>query len=182
GAEATEIEGTGVGLALAKQLIESMGGEIGFRSAAGEGSVFWIEMPASRGATGEAPAPEAPPPEAPKRILYIDDDAAGLKFVADYMDGRADVAMTGADRAAAGLARAWAEPFDLILVNPETRDADGVDLVANLRRAQPGVPILAVAPDDAAVELADRFDGYVGRPARLLNLEREIAQRLRQLG
>ena len=44
GAEYTEIEGTGIGLAIAKKIIELMGGSIGVESEIGKGSVFWIEL------------------------------------------------------------------------------------------------------------------------------------------
>jgi signal transduction histidine kinase len=45
GREAGQIEGSGIGLALARQLIQRLGGKIGFASAPGRGSTFWFDLP-----------------------------------------------------------------------------------------------------------------------------------------
>src|SRR2546429_306150 len=44
GAEQTEVEGTGLGLALTKGLVHAMGGDVGAESRLGSGSRFWIDL------------------------------------------------------------------------------------------------------------------------------------------
>jgi len=49
GAEESGVEGTGIGLAIARELTEAMGGRLGFESTEGRGSRFWLDLPAARG-------------------------------------------------------------------------------------------------------------------------------------
>lgn len=48
GHESSGIEGTGIGLSIAKQLMEKMGGNINFESRPGVGSAFWLELPLAK--------------------------------------------------------------------------------------------------------------------------------------
>jgi signal transduction histidine kinase len=51
------ISGTGLGLVLARQIVEAHGGHIGFESESGRGSTFWLQLPASRSNDEDAPEP-----------------------------------------------------------------------------------------------------------------------------
>jgi PAS domain S-box-containing protein len=105
GAEAQAIEGTGIGLALAKRLTELMGGRIGYRSTYGKGSTFWIELPNAEGsglsataARQVAPAKASPPTEPvrpplvrnglPRRILYVEDNPAHVRLIEEVLGRR----------------------------------------------------------------------------------------------
>ena len=57
GAENTEVEGSGMGLALSKRLVEAQGGEMGVESSAGIGSTFWIDLPVAAAPLHEDNAP-----------------------------------------------------------------------------------------------------------------------------
>ena len=73
------VEGTGLGLGIARGLVSLLGGEIGVESLVGEGSVFWIRLPLKSAASDDisqrsGDQPKAAKAVAPMEILVIEDN------------------------------------------------------------------------------------------------------------
>jgi hypothetical protein len=184
GAEQTTVEGTGVGLTLAKRVIEAMGGAIGFDSKVGLGSTFWIELEAVDKSVVVAEAqPERVEPtvELPAgRILYIEDDPANLTFLERALERHPGVKLVPATAGRVGLELASQSPPSLVLLDVHLPDMAGIDVLRRLR-ANPvtaGVPVVALSADASAKQVRLMIDegavAYLYKPIDVGELERTI--------
>jgi signal transduction histidine kinase/DNA-binding response OmpR family regulator len=129
-----EIGGTGLGLALCKEMVEAHGGRIGFSSVEGQGSTFWFELPAST--RGRA--------EAKRRVLVVEDDAAAAALLQEYL-ASADYAVDVASTGEAALARIAEQPPLLICLDITLAgELDGWAVLARLKSdpSTAGIPVV----------------------------------------
>jgi len=151
-ARGSGIEGSGLGLALTKNLVEAMGGEIGLETSA-DGSIFWIELPLAEMADGAGAADDAAPPAAPgagaKTILYVEDHLSNVALVERLLARRGDYELVSASTGRAGLRLAATATPDVILLDLDLPDMSGEDVLARLHAdpATVGIPVIVVSAD-----------------------------------
>jgi signal transduction histidine kinase/CheY-like chemotaxis protein len=155
GAERGHVQGTGLGLALSKQLVELMGGEIGVDSREGEGSVFWVdlaiaaspaEVPAAGNGTNGASRTLDPPARC---VLLVEDNLVNLKVIETVMSGRSHVELLPAMTGRLGLELAREHRPDLILLDQHLPDLTGTEVLHRLK-ADPelrAIPVVIVSAD-----------------------------------
>ena len=174
GAEHKAIEGTGIGLALSRRLVELMGGTIGFASTAGEGSCFWVDVPVHVGAAPAAEAAAVARDGATHRsgycALYVEDNPANLALMRNILATLQDVTLIEAADAATGLALAKRHRPDLVILDINLPDLDGYGLLWRLRRtpALAATPVVALSagalPADIKRGMEAGFAAYLTKP------------------
>lgn len=154
GAEATAIEGTGLGLALSLRLAEAMGGTVGMAQAE-VGAHFFVELRSgdNPNAQFEVIGLHNSAPElshvGPITILLIEDNSANVRFVekslARLPQARLIVAKSGTE----GLSAVRDTPPDLILLDLNLPDLAGIDVLKRLKSVKEcaEVPIIVTSAD-----------------------------------
>jgi CheY-like chemotaxis protein len=174
GAEQSEVQGTGLGLALSKGLMEAMGGTLGAHSVQGEGTTFTLEL----GLAEDQPAPESlPAPGAEQNaaggehvVLYVEDNPSNLRLVERILAQRRGVRLLAAPRGEIVQDLVRRHRPDLVLLDLQLPGIDGGEVLRRLQ-ADPRtatVPVVMVSADVTPGQreklLAAGAVEYLGKP------------------
>ncbi len=192
GQEAGVIEGTGIGLALSKRLVELMGGRIGVHSVVGQGSVFLVELDApGTQASAPASAPAIAPATAPARlraaeppgataagrrtctVLCVEDNRANQLLVQRLLARRSDVRLLLAGDGQHGLHLAQTMQPDVVLMDINLPGLGGLEAMERLAAdaATAHIPVIAVSAramrHDIDKGLRAGFFRYLSKPIKI---------------
>ena len=183
GAERSGVEGTGIGLVLARHLAQLMGGDVGVHSRSGVGTTATLTLdraqPTAAHANDTRPAP-LPASLGQLRVLYAEDNEVNVEIVRGALQARPAFTLRVASSGAQALALARAELPDLMLVDMHLGDTTGLELASALL-ADPRtrrIRLVALSADalpaqiDAALRLG--FEAYLTKPVNLAQLLRVL--------
>jgi signal transduction histidine kinase/ActR/RegA family two-component response regulator len=180
GADQAETEGTGLGLALSKRLVEAMGGTLAVESRLGEGTTFSVGLAAAEGPTVADGQPEErmPEPTAGARgtLLYIEDNLPNLRLLERIVSRRPGVTLLSAMQGRRGLELARDHRPDVIILDLHLPDLAGTEVLARLRgdpRTQE-IPVVILSADATPGQitrlLAQGARAYLTKPLDIKEL------------
>lgn len=179
GAEFTSVEGSGIGLSIAKTLIELMNGSIGFNSVAGKGTEFWITLqkvsPAQLDDTKVLNHDAVVSANKQYKLVYIEDNNANLRLVEGIIRKQHNITLFSHDNAEEGLLLIRREMPDLIILDINLPGMSGFDALAILKQDDTlkHIPVYALSASATAQNIEDGlvagFERYLIKPIQVKN-------------
>jgi PAS domain S-box-containing protein len=157
----TDVEGTGIGLALAKSLAEAMGGTLSVESVLGQGSTFSVDLPRVEGpveryerlqpeqATRIAGPTGHAEPGRRHKVLYIEDNPSNLRLIERILGRREDIEVVSAMQGRFGIELARQHQPSLILLDLHLPDIGGEEVLRRLvdDPLTASIPVVMVTAD-----------------------------------
>lgn len=184
--------GTGLGLVIAAQLVEMMGGKISVKSSPGEGTTFYFTVrlplapPDTKGATicGETPSSATNMAERARRslqILLVEDEYINKTLAVTVLE-REGWVVAVAENGIQALDRLKKQAFDLVIMDVQMPELNGYETTRAIRLQEQKtgchMPIIAMTAyavkGDREKCLAAGMDGYISKPIRRDLLRQEI--------
>ncbi|MDH5180733.1 MAG: ATP-binding protein [Gammaproteobacteria bacterium] len=148
------IEGTGIGLALSKRLVELMHGQIGLENRPGTGCTFYFDLPFVAQSSQPPPSngtnqnqhKSKQRPTKRYKVLYVEDNPPNLRLVSSALEIRSDIQLISAHTGTLGLDMAMIHIPDLILLDINLPGMNGIDILAELRHngQTKHIPVIAI--------------------------------------
>jgi PAS domain S-box-containing protein len=174
GAAGQEKGGTGLGLALSRDMVRAMGGELTVASTPGVGTQvrFWLPLQASRLPSAAAPlgtGAQVLDESTPCTVLVIEDDPDSREVLVNLLRNVGCTVMEALD-GLEGLARCRSERFDIVFSDIRMPHMNGVEMIERLR-ADPftaSLPVVAVSASSLEHErrfyIENGFQDFIGKP------------------
>ncbi len=180
GQENGPIEGTGIGLVISQRLARLMNGDMGFESRAGEGSSFWLDVPAHDTQVPSRPEALGRKSLLPgaqfagqRKVLYVEDNPANLSFMKDLLSGYDNIELLTAPTAELGIELARTEGPQVVLMDINLPGMDGFEALHALRAhaATAPIPVIALtaaaSPRDRQRGIEAGFFRYLTKPVKV---------------
>ena len=187
----SKIQGTGLGMAITKSLVDMMGGRITVKSEQGKGSEFTISL---RFPIGEAKTEQTPPAakasaSAGKKLLVVEDNELNLEIASTLLK-EAGFAVDTAENGKIAVEKveaASADRYDLILMDIQMPEMDGYEATRRIRALpdtkKAALPIVAMTAnafeDDRKNALRAGMNGHIAKPLDIQKLFQVLSELLK---
>lgn len=173
GAEQGNVEGTGLGLALSKSLIEAMGGNLQVDSMMGQGTTFWVELQATDARAlgiGQPDEGASRTSGISGKVLYIEDNLSNLRLIERLVTHGANVELISAMTGTLGIELARQHIPDLVVLDLHLPDVGGDEVLIRLRKdpRTRDIPVMILSADATPGQIerlrAAGADEYLTKP------------------